>query len=243
MGRNAGLALMSGHSLNMLTQEQFRNMIDAGLIPPNPQNTVKQGVVSAVDGTLKEYVIVRGWDAVTAHRCDKLWDQFNLEVMEHIHTKVAPAEQEAAAAQLQLEDEHWDWLTKTMCYRTPGYEWFFLIADNKPQGACLIYHPHKSAFSGEDIFYIEYVAVAPWNRQNPMQERVFSGIGPMLIKAAVEYAVTALRLKHGFCLHALAQAVPFYQKIGMLAQPGLDKPNLQYFEMPEADAAEYMVKP
>lgn len=227
----------------MLTQEQIRNMIDAGLVAPNPQSIVKQGMFAAANGNPREYVIVRGWDAVTAHRCDKLWERFNLDVMEYIHTNVPEHEQEATAARLQLEDEHWDWLTKTMCYRSPGYEWFFLIADNKPQGACLIYHPYKSAFSGNEIFYIEYVAVAPWNRANPMQARDFSGVGSLLIKAAIQYAVSSLKLNHGFCLHALAQAVPYYEKIGMLANRELDKPNLQYFEMLEGDAAKYMVTP
>ena len=120
------------------------------------------------------------------------------------------------------------------------FECFFIFSNDKPQGACLIYHPKDSIIDSENIFYIEFVAVAPWNRDNPMVERKFKGIGSAIIVCVLDFAIKTLGLKPGFSLHSLPQAIGYYKKIGMENYPERDKPNLAYFEMPRAKAAKML---
>jgi hypothetical protein len=63
-------------------------------------------------------------------------------------------------ASTSTEDIHWDWFGKAVDYSTDEFEWFHLYADDKPQAACLIYHPEASALEPGDIFYVKFVAVA-----------------------------------------------------------------------------------
>jgi hypothetical protein len=62
------------------------------------------------------------------------------------------------------EDDHWRWFDKAIHLKGEEYDWFHLYADEKPQAVCIIYHPKESALEPGNIFYIEYLAVAPWNR-------------------------------------------------------------------------------
>lgn len=228
----------------MLTQQEIKDLITSGGIAANQDNIVKQGVLKRDDGVDVDYQLHVGWDFVQAYTCDSTWGPFNIKLMDFIQKQNYDAATLAGVfADIQVDDAHWDWFAKSLHFKTAEYVWFFLVADGKPQGACMIYHPKKSVFEEGEIFYIEYVAVAPWNRKNPMQPRVFKGVGSLLIKHAIQHATTVLNLKHGFCLHALKRAASFYAGIGMHPDPKLDKPNLQYFEMPDKAAADFMVAP
>ncbi|WP_186044437.1 GNAT family N-acetyltransferase [Burkholderia gladioli] len=201
---------------------------------------VRAGEVPRHDGICVPFEIQAGWDLGKAHWCDKNWGVFNLSLLKFIKDKDYSDEERAEVLEsIQIDDSHWEWLKKAIAYRTDEYVWLFLIADDVPQGACLIYHPKKSEIETGDIFYIEYIASAPWNRKNPMSPRRFSGVGSLLIKAAMEYATKELKLRQGFSLHALPRAVSFYEKIGMKSFAALDKEPLKYFEMPQAIATEF----
>jgi hypothetical protein len=119
-----------------------------------------------------------------------------------------------------------------LAYQGDEYRWFFMIAEGYPQAACLTYHPKPSAIDGKGIFYIEYVAVAPWNRENPMCKRSFKGVGKVMVNEINTYANAHLGLRPGFSLHALPKAIGFYESIGMERFPAFDKNGLPYFEMP-----------
>lgn len=228
----------------MFSPQKIKELITSGALLADQDNIAKRGVLLRNDGANVEYQLHVGWDFVQAYFCDKTWGPFNIALMDFIQKqKYDDATLAGVLADIQIDDAHWDWFAKSFGYKTDEYVWFFLIADGNPQGACMIYHPKKSAFEEGDIFYIEYVAVAPWNRKNPMGSRVFKGIGSLLIKAAIQYATEVLHLKHGFCLHALKRAAPFYAGIGMRPEPSLDKPHLQYFEMLDKAAADFMAAP
>lgn len=109
-----------------------------------------------------------------------------------------------------------------------------------PQGACVFFHPKDSIIDSENIFYIEYVAVAPWNRKTPVTKREFKGVGTILITCALNYAVNELGLQYGFSLHSLPQAKNYYEKIGMINFPERDKDKLVYFEMPRDKSTEIL---
>lgn len=212
------------------TIEDIRRALDAA-----PPTISSNGVISK--GTLigqaaaVDYTIHLGWDLLIANLCDRTWGAFNVTLLRHIQkletqgVDIAPILESA-----QLEDSHWRWLNKTLHYRGDCYKWFFLIAENYPQAACLIYHPKASVVGAGDIFYVEYIAAAPWNRENVFAKRVFKGVGPKLLERVISYAKDDLKLQPGFSLHSLPKAVEFYEKIGMSAFPCYDKDELKFFE-------------
>ena len=177
------------------------------------------------------FAIHLGWDLIIANLCDNSWGAFNITLLRHIR-KLAEggADIGPILENAQLEDQHWKWLDKSMFYRGDNYNWFFLVAEGYPQAACLIYHPKKSVVVPGDIFYVEYIAAAPWNRVNALADRVFKGVGPLLLNRVIDYSKSTLGLRSGFSLHSLPKAVRFYEKIGMTPFPAYDKDGLAFFE-------------
>lgn len=225
-----------------ITIDDIKSLLDSGAIPFFVKDVVKTGVLIAYDGRQVDYQLHHGWDPAKAWLCDKNWPLFNLKLMRFIKNQHYDANSlTKILEQIQIDDDHWRWLEKSLRYKSTEYDWFFLMADKLPQAACLIYHPKASALAEGDIFYIEYVAAAPWNRKNPMQDRVFKKLGSIIINYAVHYAHTELKLRYGFSLHALPKATGFYQGIGMQRYAPLDKDILSYFEMPEQRAIELAV--
>ncbi len=195
--------------------------------------TVASGLLVGAGGVEVRYQLKLGWDIAVANVCDDTWGVFNIQLMRFIRSQnYDNAALGAVLAQVQVDDSHWRWLNKSLRFNSDEYKWFFLFAEGYPQAACLIYHPKPSAMDGQGIFYIEFLAVAPWNRDNPMRDRSFKGVGTTLIAEVKEYACAQLGLRPGFSLHALPRAAGFYQSIGMMNFPQLDKEGMPYFEMP-----------
>lgn len=63
-----------------------------------------------------------------------------------------------------------------------------------------------------------------------MQDRVFKGVGPLLLDTVIAHAKDKLGLNPGFSLHSLPKATKFYNKIGMTPFPAHDKDGLEFFE-------------
>lgn len=229
----------------MTSIADIRKLIAQNQIEPSFDNVLCEGKLQCSSSSEeKNYQVYLGADPVSANQCDKLWGSFNLNLIGFIANQNYDAEDlKAISEYIQLDDSHWDWLTKHCVHNGDEYEWFFLYIDKKPQAACLIYHPKDSAIDTGDIFYIEYVAVAPWNRQNPMQEQEYKGVGTEIIRCAMQHATKTLGLRYGFCLHALQKANGFYEKIGMTYISALDKKSLSYYEMSEESAKSYMGVP
>ena len=224
----------------MLTIEDIKNLISSGQLVAKTDDVVGSGVLAGVDGSQASYSVHYGWDLVKSNQCDELWHQFNLRLMQWIEDQKFPEERlETVLQEIQVDDHHWEWFKKSLCYGGDEYHWFFLTIEGVPQAACLLLHPKKSALAQRDVFYIEFIAVAPWNRENPMGPRAFKGLGSIIIKSVINFGVDKLSFNHGFSLHALPRAVEFYMKIGMHKVAAYDKGALQYFEMPEDMAIEY----
>ena len=213
------------------TIEDVRRALNAAPADISPHSVISNGVLKGSGGDVK-YTIHLGWDLVIANLCDRAWGAFNVTLMRHIRQlEVSGVDIEPILAASHVEDHHWRWLDKTLFYRGDRYKWFFLIAENYPQAACLIYHPKNSVSGAGDIFYIEYIATAPWNRENILGERIFKGVGPKLLDRIISYATEDLKLSPGFSLHSSPQAISFYQeKLGMTAFPSYDKEGLRFFE-------------
>jgi hypothetical protein len=213
------------------TIEDVRRALNAAPADISSHSVISKGTLKGRGGDVK-YTIHLGWDLVIANLCDRTWGTFNVALMRHIRKlEASGVDIEPILAAAQMEDHHWRWLDKTLAYRADCYKWFFLVAENYPQAACLVYHPKNSVSGAGDIFYVEYIAAAPWNRENVLAERVFKGVGPKLLDRVISYAQEDLNLSPGFSLHSLPQAVFFYkEKLGMTAFPQYDKGTLKFFE-------------
>jgi len=218
-----------------LTADDIKAWLDGGGKLPFASELIGSGTLTNSEGAPVEYELRLGWDLAIARLCDTSWGAFNISLVEHLAgLQVSESELTAILDAVQLDDGHWSWFDKSAAYRGEAYKWFFVLAEGMPQAACLIFHPKPSAIDACDIFYIEYVAVAPWNRVNPLCERKYKGLGKLIIQVAASYAVQELKYRAGYSLHALPKAVAFYQSLGMQPFPELDKDELPYFEMPES---------
>jgi hypothetical protein len=203
---------------------------------------IEQGELTHVTKKKVPYKIVHGWNLTSSLECDCLWKQGWLALFKQIQ-QAEPDEtkQNKILASISTEDIHWDWFGKAVDYSTDEFEWFHLYADGKPQAACLIYHPEASALEPGDIFYVKFVAVAPWNRDCEIRLREFKGLGKTILRAAQRFAVKELKLRPGFCLHSLPKAEVVYTKLKMVKVDGReDAQSLAYYELPQALATQLM---
>ena len=203
---------------------------------------IERGEVIHVSKVKFPYKIVHGWDLKSSVECDTVWKQGWLKIFNQIQ-QAEPNEtkQNEILASISTEDFHWDWFKKAIDFSTDEYEWFHLYANGKPQAACLIYHPEASALEPGDIFYVKFVAVAPWNRICDLRQREFCGLGKIILRAAQRFAVKELKLRPGFCLHSLPKAEIVYMKLKMVKVDGKeDAQSLAYYELPEALATQLM---
>ena len=206
------------------------------------QQEIELGELTHVSKKKIPYKIVHGWGMESSLECDALWKQGWLAFFRQIQqTEPDETKQDELLASISLEDIHWDWFKKAVTFSGDEYEWFHLYADDKPQAACVIYHPKASALEPGDIFYIKFVAVAPWNRDCQLRPREFCGLGKIILRAAQRFAVKKLKLRPGFCLHSLPKAEGFYTKLKMVKVAGKeDAQLLAYFELPQAIAIQFM---
>ena len=202
---------------------------------------IEKGELTHVSKKVVTYKIVHGWDAKASLQCDIQWKAAWLALLAQIEkTESDPTKQAEILETISSEDAHWRWFDKAIDYSTEEYEWFHLHADGKPQAASVVYHPKPSALEPGDIFYVEFVAVAPWNRDCMIRPREFGGLGKIILRAAQRLAVKELKLRPGFCLHSLGKAERFYTKLKMVTVAGKEKDSMRYFELPQALAKKLM---
>lgn len=203
--------------------------------------TIDTGELSRKTGHKVSYTVINGWNVRASFECDQVWGRATVELLDHIARQGFSGDQlEAVLLSMQTEDSHWKWFDKSMKLTSDEYEWFYLYAEGKPQGACVIYHPKESSLAKANIFYVEFIAVAPWNRNCSIRERELAGVGSALLKAALKFSVQKLKLNPGFSLLSLPQAVLYYKKLKMVNIKARDEGQLAYFELPAALATEMM---
>jgi len=204
--------------------------------------TIEQGELVAVSQNKVQYEIIHGWSLESSLKCDTIWKQAWLNLFEQIRQAASDeTQQNEILSSISTEDIHWDWFKKAVESSTDEYEWFHLYAESKPQAACLIYHPEASALEPGNIFYVKFVAVAPWNRSCNLRPREFMRVGETILRAAQRFAVNKLNLRPGFCLHSLPKAEAFYRRLRMVKVDGReDVQSLAYFELPQAIALQLM---
>ena len=175
-------------------------------------------------------------------KVDQEWQSFNGRLIDQIFENATDDDSiQKLVASCSIEDRNWSWSRKGLLCCSDRYEWFYLHNEDSIEGVCVIYHPKPSRLDEEEIFYVEFVAVAPWNRNNPFFEKALKGVGTNLLRIALEYSTNVLGYRPGFCLHSLPQAESYYERIGMY-NFGRDeeKENLIYFEMDESTSASFI---
>ena len=186
--------------------------------------------------------IATGFDLDLIFQTEKDWGIEKSKLASEILTKYPEAQSDIAVfceaiKEFNVEDWGWSWSRKAMHCKPPRYEWFFLIADGATQGIAIIYHPEPSQLASDNIFYVDYLATAFWNRNQPNRQKRFSKVGSILLAHSIDYAMTKLNLRPGFSLHSLPGAEPYYLSLGM-TDLGIDpkKEDLRRFEAAEVVA-------
>ena len=210
----------------------IRDLLNAQGPVKSSGTVIASGTLTKLDGSQVSFELSEGWDVAVANRCDTTWGEFNVRLMRHVRNlQVSEVERQKVISQIQVDDSHWRWLNKSLVRQGDQYRWFFLMADEEPQAACQIFHPKPSAEDGRHIYYIDFLAVSPWNRPNPMEPQRFKGLGKLMIQHVSHFAESQLGLQPGMCLHSLPKAEAFYLKLGMKRYPALDKDGLPYYEL------------
>lgn len=188
------------------------------------------------------YQIHQGLQSEFVLRLDEQWGIEKRAIIKQLVDDVPAAAKNPDVLVTQLPnygltDFHWDWLNKAFALNTGEYHWFFLTAQERVQAACVIYHPKESRLDGNQIFYIDYVASAYWNRDRPRYKKQFGGVSRILIAHATHFAMKTLGYRPGFCLHSLPSAEGYYRLLGLIDYDiDAEKENLRYFEAPPSIA-------
>lgn len=185
------------------------------------------------------YKIVDGFSLNETVNLETDWHEEKLRIFEqlmHEHPEAVedPESNFHLFDEYQLSDYHWSWANKAICMRSKEYFWFYLTAEGKVQAACVIKHPKSSRIDNKGIFYIDYLAVAYWNRNRAGYTRRFKSVGTILITHAINYSMNVLGYRPGFSLHSLPSAESYYQRLQMTDYGNdPDYHGLKYFEAPE----------
>ncbi|EXB47950.1 hypothetical protein [Acinetobacter sp. 1000160] len=201
---------------------------------PNELNIYSESLPA---GQLLE--ISNGYSFEKSLFCDQEWKLYHAEILAFL--KTLPEKNAIELAEkIDSQDWHWNWLNKTYHLKTDDCnEWFYLTIDSKVEAACLIYFPKDSFLNpSENIFYVEYLAVAPWNRYTPIEDQRYKRLGSLLLLKSLNYLAKKYKNSGRFSLHSLIQAEGYYiNKLKMQHVQSNDKPSLKYFELPDHEVS------
>lgn len=132
----------------------------------------------------------------------------------------------------EVQDHHWRWPVK--CAIAPGTKRrvFSMLNASEVEAAMVLLSGETSRDPSAPlpIMYVDFLAVAPWNRKAFQDPQRFRQLGTVMIGAAVELSRT-LGLDGRCGLHSLPQSEGFYRRIGMRDfGPDAAKSSLRYFE-------------
>jgi GNAT superfamily N-acetyltransferase len=138
------------------------------------------------------------------------------------------------------EDAGWNWPAIVHDYRAAAragegvYEFITLQARGGVQALMILdTQAHLGRRTGRLIVYVEYLAVAPWNRETIQSPRRYSGCGRSLLKFAIQKS-DDLGCDGRVGLHSLPGSRAFYAGLGFkdLGPDGAEG-GLHYFEYPD----------
>jgi len=130
-------------------------------------------------------------------------------------------------------DQYWDWVAKNRIYGTSDtVEGYAIECDAMTQGLMLIEtRLHRSQVDRtRRLVYVHSLATAPWNRPSIQRPPRYRAVGATLLRFA-RYRSQQLGYGGLVGLHALPEAIAFYEKMGMIdGGTDPDMEDLTYFE-------------
>jgi hypothetical protein len=138
------------------------------------------------------------------------------------------------------EDAAWNWPAIIQECRSAArtgegsYEFITFRAKRDVQSLMILEtEAHLSHRTRKSIVYVEYLTVAPWNRQPIQSPRLFSGCGSALIEFSIRRS-EELGYDGRVGLHSLPGSRSFYARSGFI-DLGADQAEggLHYFEYPD----------
>ena len=142
------------------------------------------------------------------------------------------------------QDRHWEWKKKASVLRAPNYELYALECDSITQGLMILeIDCHRSRLKeGKSLVYLDFLAVAPWNRPLLQQPPMYKAVGSALLTFAIGRSID-LEYKGRLGLHSLPKATGFYEKLKMINfGPDASKQDLNYLELSEQEALKIVNK-
>ena len=208
----------------------------------SPPEIINRGTIFKTDGKSVPYIIELGLSKSSVLECNGWINYIADIIIPFVTNGMSIIEcKELLQNDIMLEDSHWNWIQKAFNYNKAGYNWFFLRTSDGVQGVCITYHPKESVFQSVNIFYIEYLSSAPWNRDSKLHKRQYKGIGTEMLKQVQYYFLKKHHYNHGFSLHSLLQAQGFYEYIGMVNISEHNKKNgLLFYEMNRENAISFL---
>ena len=149
--------------------------------------------------------------------------------------------------QFNIQDQGWDWRQKIDIYGGRLSKVSFAIECNgKTQGLMLAdLGSRRSKIRGEEglpLVYIDFIAVAPWNRPVLAEEPRYKGVGSVLLVTAISLSIDE-EMEGRIGLHSLPQSEGFYAEYcGMTSHGPEGDEGLHYFEMTADQAHDFLVR-
>lgn len=140
---------------------------------------------------------------------------------------------------------HWDWRAKmAQVAGLLAFRGFSIICADITQGLMRVdlnRHAREATQRGKPLVYVDYLEVAPWNRNDLGKAGHYGGVGTALLTAAVELSRQE-DFKGRIGLHSLPQSDAFYRDHCGMTDLGADpqESGLRYFEMTPEQARPFL---
>lgn len=173
--------------------------------------------------------------------------QYNLALLEFFTSPEAQRSFELfreMQGRLGIPDKHWNWRQKASYAPGTNRRVYGLLNAEHVEAAMVLLFGEQSRETGSaaPIIYVDYVAVAPWNRAAIQNPERFRKLGTIMLGAAVEMS-RALGMNGRCGLHSLPSSEGFYRRIGMKDMDiDPDYHNLRYFEFDAGSAMKFLEK-
>ena len=149
--------------------------------------------------------------------------------------------------QFNIQDQGWDWRQKMDINGGNLSKVSFAVECNgTTQGLMFVdLGSRRSIIQGTEglpLVYIDYIAVAPWNRPVLTEEPKYKGIGSILLVTAISLSIDE-EMDGRIGLHSLPQSEGFYAEYcGMTSYEPEGGEELHYFEMTADQANDLLVR-
>jgi hypothetical protein len=136
------------------------------------------------------------------------------------------------------EDAAWDWTALLRTFKEHEregfgkYEFYALRCQRQAQALMILkIANHVSQITGDPLVYVEFIAVAPWNRPAIQEPRRFKRCGSVLLELAAERS-RLLGFSGRLGLHSKPASRAFYRNSGLKDfGPDPQEGGLHYFEL------------